>query len=297
MKAAELIACFQLALAELWGYIWGAWGQEWTAAKQKQKVNYMVSKYGTSWKTNSEAKEDKYYSSALYGEQWIGHKVADCSGLFRWAFSLFGIAISHSSNRIWESYCKKRGEMKGGQRDDGMALKPGTAVFVHPAGKNRTHIGLYIGDGTVIEASSARVGVITSKVTDRKWVEWGELKNVEYEGDTPEPTKKPTIKRGSRGSYVVECQRDLLKLGYNIGKAGADGIFGKDTEAGVINFQADHGLKEDGIVGQQTWAALDAEVEPEPPKEKLYTVTIKHVTAEQAKSLKAMYPETTITEE
>ena len=56
MKAAELIACFQLALAELWGYIWGAWGQEWTAAKQKQKVNYMVSKYGTSWKTNSEAK-------------------------------------------------------------------------------------------------------------------------------------------------------------------------------------------------------------------------------------------------
>jgi peptidoglycan hydrolase-like protein with peptidoglycan-binding domain len=96
---------------------------------------------------------------------------------------------------------------------------------------------------------------------------------------------------------VVECQEDLLKLGYNIGKAGADGIFGKDTEAGVINFQADHGLKEDGIVGQQTWAALDAAVGPEPPKEKLYTATIQHVTAEQAEELKTLWPDATITEE
>jgi uncharacterized protein YgiM (DUF1202 family) len=44
---------------------------------------------------------------------------------------------------------------------------------------------LYIGNGIVIEAAGAKSGVITSKVTDKKWVEWGELKGVLY-GD-PEP--------------------------------------------------------------------------------------------------------------
>ena len=299
MKAAELIAFFQQALAEIWGYIWGTWGQEWTAAKQKQKVNYMVSKYGTGWKNNSEAKEDNYYYSALYGDQWIGHKVADCSGLFRKAFSEYGIAISHSSNRIWNSYCKKQGEMNNGKRTDGGELKPGTAVFVHPEGKNRTHIGLYIGDGTVIEAASARNGVITSAITHRKWVEWGELKYVEYEGGGDEPVTKPTIRRGDNGPYVKECQNDLISLGYDVGKTGADGIFGKNTESAVVAFQANKGLKADGIVGPDTWAALDEAVGPGPAPEpgKTYMATIRGLTTAQADALKAQYPQAEITEE
>ena len=79
----------------------------------------------------------------------------------------------------------------------------------------------------------------------------------------PEQENKPTIRRGSRGPYVTLCQEDLIQLGYDVGKTGADGIFGKNTEAAVKQFQREHNdmdgnpLKVDGIVGQKTWGALD----------------------------------------
>ena len=84
--AADLIAKFQYALDNKWGYIWGATGAKWTQANQNALVNSFKSKYGTNWKTNAQAKKaDKYYG-AVYGSKWIGHNVADCSGLFYWAF-------------------------------------------------------------------------------------------------------------------------------------------------------------------------------------------------------------------
>lgn len=169
ISSAALIGLFQQALDDNWGYIWGTAGVEWTKAKQEA--------------LNKTTDADRA-GSRKYGSQWIGHVVADCSGLFSWAFAQLGGYIYHGSNTIWNSYCSAKGELKKGVRDDGQELKPGTAVFTHSSEK-RGHIGLYIGDGIVIEAAGARTGVVTSKVTDKKWVEWGELLNVVY-GD-PEP--------------------------------------------------------------------------------------------------------------
>ena len=53
-----------------------------------------------------------------------------------------------------------------------------------------------------------------------------------------------------------ECQEILAKLGYDLGKCGVDGDFGKCTEAAVRKYQKDQGLTIDGIVGPKTWAAL-----------------------------------------
>ena len=262
IKAEALIEKFRYALENKWGYIWGTWGTLWTAAKQKQKVNYMVSKYGTNWKTNSEAKSDNYYQAALNGDRWIGHNVADCSGLFRWALDQFGIAISHSSNRIWQSYCSKKGEMKKGCKEDGTPILPGTAVFVHPSGNSkRTHIGLYDGE-KVIEAASTVKGVITSNVTDKKWVEWGELKAVDYSEypqptPTPTPSTHPTLRKGDKGEDVREMQEKLILHGERLPRYGADGDFGNETLRAVRSFQRKSGLVVDGICGKNTWAKLD----------------------------------------
>lgn len=52
-------------------------------------------------------------------------------------------------------------------------------------------------------------------------------------------------------SDVKELQNLLISLGYNVGEAGADGKFGKDTIAAVKQFQADYGVEKTGEVGLQ----------------------------------------------
>ena len=264
ISTSALIAKFQQALDDKWGYIWGTAGETWTAAKQAELEKT----------TDADRK-----NSREYGSKWIGHKVADCSGLFSWAFRQLGGYMYHGSNTMWLKYCTAKGEMRNGKRTDGQPLLPGTAVFTYSTktGK-RGHVGLYIGDGWVIEAQGAKAGVVKTKVTNSKWVEWGELKGVDYSGTAPapapdpEPAKRPTIRKGNRNAYVKEMQTMLRDLGYNLGICGVDGDFGTATEKAVREFQRDHdgpdgkALAIDGICGPATWWALQEAVDKKEQK-------------------------------
>ena len=66
----------------------------------------------------------------------------------------------------------------------------------------------------------------------------------------------PVVRRGSTGLAVRRVQKRLTLAGYDTG--GVDGIFGAGTEAGVKALQSDSGLTQDGVVGPQTWNAIDA---------------------------------------
>lgn len=70
-------------------------------------------------------------------------------------------------------------------------------------------------------------------------------------------TTSSILRKGSRGDAVKQLQEKLIKLGYNCGPDGADGIFGKNTLAAVLKFQGEHGLGVDGEVGPLTMAALN----------------------------------------
>lgn len=66
---------------------------------------------------------------------------------------------------------------------------------------------------------------------------------------------------GSTGDVVLGIQRILTAAGYNLGKGGpdkngVDGIYGNGTKAAVTQFQIDYRLDVDGIVGEQTYEAL-----------------------------------------
>ena len=283
ITAQALIEKFKYALENDWGYIWGTAGEKWTALKQ----------------ANIEKTTDKDRENARrYGSKWIGHYVADCSGLFAWAFKQLGGYMYHGSNTMYKSYCTSKGTMSGGKRTDGQELKPGTAVFTGTE-KEHGHVGLYIGDGLVIEAKGTQYGVIKSKVTQARWTFWGELKGVDYgsePGPGPDPEKRPTLRRGDKGAYVTLLQTELINKGYSCGATGADGDFGRNTEAAVRAFQAEHNgpdgkeLKVDGVVGQSTWWALDSA-----PERMTYTVTIKNLTASQKDRLKYEYPAAIVT--
>ena len=72
--------------------------------------------------------------------------------------------------------------------------------------------------------------------------------------DYPQSHDYPTVRSGSRGSFVSELQGLLAKVGYFTGRK--DGIFGPRTRAAVMAFQSDNSLGVDGVVGPVTWSAL-----------------------------------------
>lgn len=47
--------------------------------------------------------------------------------------------------------------------------------------------------------------------------------------------------------HVRNLQKDLIKLGYDLGPDGADGYYGSYTKAAVRAFQRNNGLSVDGI--------------------------------------------------
>lgn len=210
VKTADLIAKFQYALDNKWGYILNTWHTKWTKSAQDQKINFMQSQYGANWKNSESAKKNNSYTAALYGSRWIGNWVTDCSGLFYWAFKELGGYMYHGSNTMWNKYCTSKGKLSAGKRTDGQELKPGTAVFVLKNGSDRSHVGLYIGNGKVIEASGTQTGVITTEITNKKWAEWGELKGVDYDPNST-PSEKKEEQTPSVGSAVVNDVRVALR--------------------------------------------------------------------------------------
>ena len=271
------------------GYIWGQMGATWTAAKQANlEKRYEADPSGQA----------KYKSAAQYGSKWIGHRVWDCAGLCRWAAKEHGLAIHSGSNLIWSCDLVKKGKLTAG-----MDLPVGALVFCG-TDSNKSHVGVYTGDGLVTEASGTKAGVIQSDLTASKWKYWGLIKGVTYEfipGEKPaekpaEPAKDtgtalPTIRKGNKNKYVTQLQKDLVTLGYNLGICGVDGDFGTATEKAVKEFQRDHQLTQDGVVGPATWAAIQAAVNKaaEKPAEKKYRITVTGLTEAQAEEIRKKY--------
>ena len=66
----------------------------------------------------------------------------------------------------------------------------------------------------------------------------------------------PILRKGDTGARVQALQHLLIGWGYSCGKAGADGVFGPDTEHAVECLQEDCDLMPGGIVDSNTWAKL-----------------------------------------
>ena len=72
--------------------------------------------------------------------------------------------------------------------------------------------------------------------------------------DAPKEATYVTLRKGSTGPSVKKLQQALIDLGYLTDKA--DGNFGSNTQAAVIQFQAVNGLAADGLAGSQTQTLL-----------------------------------------
>lgn len=294
IKPSQLIESVRYALQNLFGYIWGKCGVLWTAAAQKA----LEKKYASDPEEYSE-----YKMGAQHGSRWIGHKVVDCANLVRWAMKQHGVDSVHSgSNLIFSCDLSASGQLEAGQRTDGKPLLPGSLVFTGTKG-NHPHVGVYVGDGNIIEAYGTKEGVVETSIMAKlkaggwRWTWWGELKTVDYSaenapvspsapaGDESQRPYFQPVKKGQKGAAVRDIQAALIAAGYKLPKYGIDGDFGNETLKAVQEFQQDHGLPVTGIVDGDTWAALDG---AEPVKK--YTAIIPNLTEAQADALIKQYP-------
>lgn len=104
---------------------------------------------------------------ADFARQFIGAKYVygasspargfDCSGLTYYVYGKFGYALSRTASQQY----KNNGTPVA--KDE---LQPGDLVFFsRNGGRSATHVGLYIGDGKFVNASTEKTGVIISSLS------------------------------------------------------------------------------------------------------------------------------------
>ena len=117
--------------------------------------------------------------------KWDGKRVWDCSGIFRGAWEKLLKKKSGGATTIYKTWCTETGPI--GTMPD----QPGIAVFKGTESPlNMAHIGLFVGDGNVIDARGTAQGVMYGPFSSVAWTHWGRLADVAYEGYfTPEREK------------------------------------------------------------------------------------------------------------
>lgn len=273
-----------------WPYIFGARWQYCTPANRRARYSDEHPTIKSACKNYSGSG-----TAGCSGCKWLpGGKLVrinDCRGftygilkaVYNWELQGAGCTSQWNKASNW----KAKGTI------DTMPKDTLCCLFVQK-GKTMEHTGFGLNNETV-ECSS---GVQHFTQQKAKWTHWAVPACID--GTVPEPAPspepapetKPTLRKGSSGSYVTLMQTMLIQRGFSCGSCGADGKFGSDTQYALKKFQQAAGLGVDGVCGAKTWAALES---ADPVKH--YTVTISGLTMAQAEGLKGQYKNATIKEE
>ena len=248
-------------------YVWGAQGQQgaqiteaWIRRRENSEKN--AARAIAFWKKQVAAG----YGAVL--------RAFDCSGLgMYWLQNVTGLSPNDRNANSMMGICKRitkaecrRGDWVFHLNDEGRA----------------THIGYIIDDDlNVIECKGRDDGVVKRPLKKGGWEAFGRPKLFEAyivvatqetpaKAETEQETQPEETSEGAwivgrllklkspymRGDDVRRLQEELIAAGFDCGKCGADGVFGKDTDAAVKAYQAAKALEVDGIAGRHTITAL-----------------------------------------
>ena len=243
--------CILLARQEIGApYVYGAWGGECTPAYRRQYAGY-----------NPQYK-DKIYGRcpALSGTgacancAYRGRRAYDCRGFVRWVLQQAGVTVEGSGATT--QYATAKNWAQRGPIAE-MPDLPLTVLY-RQDGARMAHTGLYVGDSRAVHCSGE---VKEDPLSAGHWTHYAVPKGLYTEAELAAGNARrlpPTLRRGDRGESVARLQRLLLAQGYDLGHAGADGVFGAATMAAVQAFQRASGLQADGVADADTQAALAA---------------------------------------
>ena len=146
-----------------WGYVWGTYGTILT----EDALELLCAQYPSSVGDYTE----------FIKQHWLGGRTTDCSGLIKgyvW-LNVDNNQIEYGTNglpdlRADEIYdgATEKGEI------DSIPDIQGLAVW------KQGHIGVYVGNGQVIEAKSTEKGIIRTNLADGTWTHWLKVPGITY---------------------------------------------------------------------------------------------------------------------
>lgn len=231
-----------------------------------------------TWMENTAA-DDRHGYDQIY--RWGERGDYDCSAAVITAWEKAGIKVKSAgatyTGNMYDAFlkCGFKDVTKTVNLATGSGLQRGDVLL-----NVQKHVAMYCGNGKEVEASINEKGTARGgKAGDQTGREflvrlyrnypWDHVLRYSEAG-TPAPAPTPiptvfkiagyslfTIRKGDKGEMVRFAQTLLIhKFGYSCGVYGADADFGSSTEKAVLQFQRNHKLVQDGIIGQNTWREL-----------------------------------------
>lgn len=163
-NAADLVTYAVHAWESGWGYVWGTYGCVLTDSLFAYKLEQYPDGVGN-------------YADFIRAN-WLGGRTTDCVGLIKgygW-LNPETLTIDYGTNGMPDLSAN---QMYYNASESGpiatMPDIPGLAVW------HDGHIGVYIGNGEVIEAMGTKYGVVKTKLAGRGWTHWLKVKYIQYD--------------------------------------------------------------------------------------------------------------------
>ena len=180
-------------------------------AKAQLGKPYWYGTFGQSASKNLHTQKKRQYPN-YYKWNYAGEtaKVHDCVGLIK------GYLWCGSANGTTPAYNAAQDKSANGMRDacttKGVIATipevPGVLVFMN------NHVGVYIGNGEVIEARGHAYGVVKTKLKSRAWTSWGYCPYITYEEADAKPEDDGVVSDIAPAGFTDAAQHcDTAKIG------------------------------------------------------------------------------------
>ncbi|HML48754.1 MAG TPA: NlpC/P60 family protein, partial [Clostridia bacterium] len=249
------------------------WAQSWLGQA------YWYGTYGAKCTESLLAAKSKQYPSH-YTEKRMpryrqdiaqGKRAFDCVGLIKgYLWEKDGVIIYNRDTDTTASGMYNKSTVKGVIQT--LVDVPGVLVY------GPGHIGVYIGNGEVIEARGFAYGVIQTKIQGSSWTNWCTCPWISYEGYedklTPEAFGEPYL-------AIVHTKRDPLNIWTSSKKTQSLLKVAKGDVVSVIGYGDEPGwmkVEKDGVVGYADGQYLlrtgDVDLEDDPHEDADETVDV-----------------------
>jgi len=163
-NAADLVTYAINAYESGWGYVWGTFGSVLTEGLFEAKLDQYPDGVGNF--------------EEFIRDNWVGKRTTDCCGLIKgygW-LDPETMSINYGTNGMPDLGANQMyyNASESGTIDTIPEI-PGLAVW------HDGHIGVYIGNGYVIEAMGTKYGVVKTQLEGRGWTHWLKVEYINYD--------------------------------------------------------------------------------------------------------------------